>query len=198
VLQPAPLLLPRRACLKLLPNFDRKPNFHIRTCPRFAPSSGLFRTSNTYIYRNNIRIPRVLFSDTSRLAAWSQGPAGTMDSSRSPEKRQSPDDQTSDQNDRLSKRQRTSTLEPERQRTSTLEPEPVPNAFDVSELGAAIEEVQKPSAGDTARDGLRRSVVLVLQQVGFDSASQEALESLTSTVETCELGCGGRYYACAC
>lgn len=115
-----------------------------------------------------------------------------MVSSPKAEKRQSPDDdQTSDQNGRSIKRQRTSTLEPERQRTSTLEPEPVTIPLDASERATAAGEVQKPSAGDTARDGLRRSVVLALQQVGFDSASQDALESLTSTVETCELQYGG-------
>ena len=41
------------------------------------------------------------------------------------------------------------------------------------------------TADGIARDGLRRSIALVLDRVGFDSASEDALESFASMVETC-------------
>ncbi|KAI0120961.1 bromodomain associated domain protein [Xylariales sp. AK1849] len=100
-----------------------------------------------------------------------------MDSTPTPEKRQSPDDQTNNQSQHPCKRQR---------RTSTLEPE-LETSFDtlnVVGMDAAMEEVERPTAESMARDGLRRSIVLALEHVGFESASREALESLTSTTET--------------
>jgi hypothetical protein len=36
-----------------------------------------------------------------------------------------------------------------------------------------------------ARRGLRRSIALVLDKVGFDAASEEAMESFSNMVETC-------------
>lgn len=46
-----------------------------------------------------------------------------------------------------------------------------------------------PSTAEMARAGLRRSITLVLKHVnaGFDSASEEAMESFTSIVETCKM-----------
>lgn len=47
---------------------------------------------------------------------------------------------------------------------------------------------QFPTTAELARAGLRRSITLVLKHVntGFDSASEEAMESFTSIVETCK------------
>ena len=42
-----------------------------------------------------------------------------------------------------------------------------------------------PTSEDLGRDGLRRSIALTLQHVGFDSASPEAMESFTAAAETC-------------
>lgn len=50
------------------------------------------------------------------------------------------------------------------------------------------ESVNQPTSEDVGRDGLRRAVALSLQQVGFDSATSEALEELTETVDTCACG----------
>lgn len=47
------------------------------------------------------------------------------------------------------------------------------------------EVVNKPTAEDVGRDGLRRSIGLALQHVGFDAATNEALEGFTETVDTC-------------
>lgn len=43
-----------------------------------------------------------------------------------------------------------------------------------------------PSMDFQARCGLQRSIAMVLQHVGFDSATPEAMESFTAVVETCE------------
>lgn len=67
-----------------------------------------------------------------------------------------------------------------RQRTSTHKSEPV-----LPDAEPEYEAVNQPSSADVGRDGLRRAVVLSLQQVGFDSATNEALEGLTETVDTC-------------
>lgn len=42
-----------------------------------------------------------------------------------------------------------------------------------------------PTATELARTGLRRGIALTLEQVGFDSSSEEAMESFTNIVETC-------------
>lgn len=47
----------------------------------------------------------------------------------------------------------------------------------------SAERLNVSSEANFAREGLQRSIVLALQHVGFDSASQEALESLTSATE---------------
>ncbi|KAI8952603.1 hypothetical protein F4801DRAFT_577365 [Xylaria longipes] len=79
--------------------------------------------------------------------------------------------------DRLSpsKRQRTTTLEPDA--TSTT-----PTSGHTTQ--AAYEAVRRPTAENMGRDGLRRSITLALSHVGFDSATEEALEGFTETVET--------------
>ncbi|KAI1821485.1 hypothetical protein F4861DRAFT_518592 [Xylaria intraflava] len=46
------------------------------------------------------------------------------------------------------------------------------------------EIVRQPMADTMGRDGLRRSIALTLKQVGFDSATDEALEGFTEAVDT--------------
>ncbi|KAI1185116.1 hypothetical protein F5B17DRAFT_409246 [Nemania serpens] len=72
-----------------------------------------------------------------------------------------------------------------RQRTSTLEPNPG-TAGSPSDSTAVVpyEATRHPTAENMARDGLRRSITLALNHVGFDSATEEALEGFTETVET--------------
>ncbi|KAL7623562.1 hypothetical protein AAE478_007245 [Parahypoxylon ruwenzoriense] len=88
-------------------------------------------------------------------------------------KRSSPCDDENDQ-DLPSKRQRTTSPE---SGSATLAPiipteEPVYNV------------VRCPTTNDLGREGLRRSIGLVLKHVGFDSATSDALESFTETVDT--------------
>lgn len=45
------------------------------------------------------------------------------------------------------------------------------------------------TADEVAKKGLRRSIALVLDRVGFDSASEEAMESFATMVETCMSTC---------
>lgn len=71
-----------------------------------------------------------------------------------------------------------------RQRVSSVEePEATYECFveSDSESGA----VNQPTSEDLGRDGLRRSIALTLEHVGFDSASPEAMESFTAMAETC-------------
>lgn len=49
------------------------------------------------------------------------------------------------------------------------------------------EVVNRPTAQDVGRDGLRRSIAIALEHVGFDAATPEALESFTEAAETCRL-----------
>lgn len=49
-----------------------------------------------------------------------------------------------------------------------------------------------PSLDEQARESLRRSIGLALQHVGFQAASDEALESFLLMTETCE--CSPRYH----
>jgi hypothetical protein len=58
---------------------------------------------------------------------------------------------------------------------------------DTSAIWRDLRGLDKPHLG---RDGLRRSIVLALQHVGFDSASEEALDGFTSATETC------RHFVC--
>lgn len=69
-----------------------------------------------------------------------------------------------------------------RQRTSRFEAD---SALSTSEA-KPYDVINKPTAEDVGRDGLRRSIALTLQHVGFDSATNEALEGFTETVDTCE------------
>ncbi|KXJ95045.1 bromodomain associated protein [Microdochium bolleyi] len=46
------------------------------------------------------------------------------------------------------------------------------------------EIVNRPTAQDVGRDGLRRSIALALEHVGFDAATPESLESFTEATET--------------
>ncbi|KAI8623117.1 hypothetical protein F5Y19DRAFT_459847 [Xylariaceae sp. FL1651] len=71
-----------------------------------------------------------------------------------------------------------------RQRT-TKEAGPVStNSTSVLSADGAYEVVKRPTAEHLGRDGLRRSITLVLKHIGFDSAMEDALEGFTETVET--------------
>ncbi|TRX91976.1 hypothetical protein FHL15_007073 [Xylaria flabelliformis] len=72
-----------------------------------------------------------------------------------------------------------------RQRTAALEPDTTSTApVSGHNKQAAYEAVRRPTAENLGRDGLRRSITLALSHVGFDSATEEALEGFTETVET--------------
>lgn len=49
----------------------------------------------------------------------------------------------------------------------------------------APEAAKVPTVTALARTGLHRSIALTLEKVGFDSASEEAMESFTNIIETC-------------
>ncbi|TGJ82387.1 hypothetical protein E0Z10_g6376 [Xylaria hypoxylon] len=76
------------------------------------------------------------------------------------------------------KRQRTTTLDPDATSTAPTAPTAVHTAQ------PAYEVVRHPTVESMGRDGLRRSITLALKHVGFDSATEEALEGFTETVET--------------
>ncbi|KAI5860824.1 hypothetical protein GGS23DRAFT_579081 [Durotheca rogersii] len=89
------------------------------------------------------------------------------------QKRSSPEDGDDDR-DAPSKRRRT--LSPESDSAApTLAPQAEEPVYDV---------VTRPTAGDLGREGLRRSIGLVLKHVGFDSCTKDALESFTELVDT--------------
>ncbi|KAI0197944.1 hypothetical protein F4808DRAFT_452304 [Astrocystis sublimbata] len=72
-----------------------------------------------------------------------------------------------------------------RQRTTTLEPDATPTTPALSQpTKAAYEAARHPTVENMGRGGLRRSVTLALKHVGFDSATEEALEGFTEAVET--------------
>lgn len=48
-------------------------------------------------------------------------------------------------------------------------------------------KVTIPSLDYQAKSGLERSIGLALQQVGFDSATPEAMQGFLGAVETCEI-----------
>lgn len=102
-----------------------------------------------------------------------------MESPKLGQKRPSLGDDIAPQDEHPIKRQKTATLTP------TQEPATTVAAFDRQGRTAATENFNRASEANFAREGLQRSIALALQHVGFDSASQEALESLTSTTETC-------------
>jgi transcription initiation factor TFIID subunit 8 len=102
-----------------------------------------------------------------------------MESPKFDRKRSSTSDETNQQDVHPSKRQRTTTQAPVNETVTA-------NAFDAINHTTAAEKLKKASEANFAHDGLQRSIVLALQHVGFDSASPEALESLTTATETCE------------
>ncbi|GAP85754.1 putative bromodomain associated domain-containing protein [Rosellinia necatrix] len=72
-----------------------------------------------------------------------------------------------------------------RQRTTTLDTEAPSTVLDSGRTTeAAYESLRRPTAESMGRDGLRRSIALALDHVGFDSATEEALEGFTETVES--------------
>ncbi len=79
-----------------------------------------------------------------------------------------------------------------RQRTGSLHTiEFMAGALPTAQDAADGHEV--PSMDEQAHDVLRRSLVLALRQVGFASATRDALEVFTTMVETCELAASGRW-----
>lgn len=101
-----------------------------------------------------------------------------MESPKSGQKRPSLGDETK-QEEPLIKRQRTATLKPE------LGVATAPPVAGSTELPSATAGVNVNSEANFAREELQRSIAIALQHVGFNSTSQEALESLTSATETC-------------
>ena len=70
--------------------------------------------------------------------------------------------------------------ETKRRRTSLF------SAIRPAELSTLSRASPPPTTADeVARRGLRRSIALVLDKVGFDAASEEAMESFSNMVETC-------------
>ena len=55
----------------------------------------------------------------------------------------------------------------------------------VDEESQAV-KVLHPTQHSQARSGLQRSIALVLNHDGYDSATPEAMESFTELVETCQ------------
>jgi transcription initiation factor TFIID subunit 8 len=73
---------------------------------------------------------------------------------------------------------------PSSKRARTRAEDDIPLEEDVSLQSDAL---HLPSIDELAKNGLRRGVVLALQQVGFESASPAVLEGFTNMTETCEL-----------
>ncbi|KAI0407742.1 hypothetical protein F4802DRAFT_525458 [Xylaria palmicola] len=74
---------------------------------------------------------------------------------------------------------------PKRQRTTTLDTDATSTITTSAHATRSTCEVaRRPTAEAMGRDGLRRSITLALSHVGFDSATEEALEAFTETVET--------------
>ncbi|KAK8085166.1 hypothetical protein PG997_006437 [Apiospora hydei] len=105
-----------------------------------------------------------------------------MASATRPEKRRSSIDSDSSLDEPLSKRQRTTIVKP----TPTPTPTPRPTAgySDMSGYALQHELDERPNADSMGRDGLRRSIALALEHVGFDAATPEALESFANNAET--------------
>jgi hypothetical protein len=60
-------------------------------------------------------------------------------------------------------------------------------SLDTGEADGTAQDLAKvPTSAELARAGLRRSITLALEQVGFHSASEESLESFSTIVETCK------------
>lgn len=50
----------------------------------------------------------------------------------------------------------------------------------------SLASITWPSLDHQSKSGLKRSIAIVLQHVGFDSATPEAMESYVTTVEACK------------
>jgi len=61
-------------------------------------------------------------------------------------------------------------------------PQPI---FSVGAIGSSPYSSQLITTDELAKCGLRRSLALALQKVGFDAAAPEALESFVTMTETC-------------
>lgn len=98
-------------------------------------------------------------------------------------KRQSPADGDSERQD-PAKRPRTDDQKP----ASKSGPNSDAQLVSASNTETSLYElVNQTTAHDVGRDGLRRSIALALQHVGFEGASVEALESFTEATETCTI-----------
>lgn len=74
------------------------------------------------------------------------------------------------------------TPQTKRQRTSSRS-----SATESNEVATRSDAPPRPiSTDELARKGLRRSIALVLERVGFDATSGEAMESFANIVETCK------------
>lgn len=62
-----------------------------------------------------------------------------------------------------------------------------------AELDAAVVSLA-PTHHSNARAGLRRSIALVLSHDGFDSATEQAMESFVGIVESCQSSCPPHSY----
>ncbi|KAI0155399.1 hypothetical protein GGR52DRAFT_566459 [Hypoxylon sp. FL1284] len=92
----------------------------------------------------------------------------------SPQKRPGDD---SPHSDAQPKRQRTADADAESQSATPIETAPI----EIVPTEKSYETVKIPDLG---RDGLQRSIGLVLDHVGFDATTNDALESFTELVET--------------
>ncbi|KAI1389287.1 uncharacterized protein F4822DRAFT_195810 [Hypoxylon trugodes] len=76
-------------------------------------------------------------------------------------------------------------ISPKRQRTNESESRPVtPVEVVPATTKLKHEVVSQPTADDFGRQGLKISIALALEHIGFESATKEALESFTETVDT--------------
>ncbi|KAK8044562.1 hypothetical protein PG993_004586 [Apiospora rasikravindrae] len=107
-----------------------------------------------------------------------------MASATRPEKRRSSVDSDSSLDEPLSKRQRTTIVKPTATPTPTPTPRPTAGYSDMSSYALQQELDERPNADSMGRDGLRRSIALALEHVGFDAATPEALESFANNAET--------------
>lgn len=55
-----------------------------------------------------------------------------------------------------------------------------------SSIGDTVPVPEAPNEYNVHREGLQRSIALALNHVGFEAASEEAIESFTAMTETCQ------------
>lgn len=53
-------------------------------------------------------------------------------------------------------------------------------------VGDTVPVPEVPNEYNVHREGLQRSIALALDHVGFEAASEEAMESFTAMTETCQ------------